>query len=90
MALDGSGDVYVGGDFTSINGTAINYLARLNSDGSVDTAFDMSAGGANNTVNVITPAQDGSGDVYVGGDFFSINTTTTGRLARLDPDGSVD
>jgi len=89
-ALDDSGDVYVGGIFTSINGTTSNHLARLNSDGSVDTAFDMSGGGANFEVTAIAPAIDGSGDVYVSGWFTSLNGTTSNYLARLNSDGSVD
>ncbi len=98
LATDGSGDLYVGGKFTRINGVDTYGLARLNSDGTLDTAFDMSTG-TNGPVSVLAPADDGSGDLYVGGDdgalgvdqgFTSINNVTTGSLARLHPDGRVD
>jgi len=89
-AMDGSGDLYVGGLFTAINGTAVNGLARLNSDGSVDAAFDMNSGGANSEVETLAPATDGSGDLFVGGGLASINNITTGPLARLHSDGEVD
>jgi uncharacterized delta-60 repeat protein len=90
VATDGSGDIYIGGFFTSINGTAINRLARLKSDGSVDTVFDMSGGGANSSINTIAPAADGTGDVYIGGNFTSINGTAINRLARLNLNGTID
>ena len=88
-ATDGSGDVYVGGFFTDYNGTAANSIIRLNSDGSVDTAFSFGTG-FNSDVNSIAPATDGSGDVYVGGDFTDYNGTVANRIIRLNSDGSVD
>lgn len=89
-ANDGSGDVYVGGSFTSYNGTAVGYIARLNLDGSLDTAFD-SGTGFNNTVKIIVPATDGSGDIYVGGSFTDYNSTVVGNgVVRLNDDGSLD
>lgn len=39
LALDASGDIYVGGDFSLYDGTARNGLARLNDDGSLDMGF---------------------------------------------------
>jgi len=89
-ANDSSGDVYVGGSFTSYNGTAVGYIARLNLDGTLDTVFDTGTG-FSSTVNIIVPATDGSGDVYVGGSFTSYNGTAVGSgLVRLNDDGSLD
>jgi uncharacterized delta-60 repeat protein len=88
-ATDGSSDVYVGGDFTIYNGTVSNRIIRLNSDGSVDTLFDIGSG-FNGTVYTIFPAIDGSGDVYVGGRFVTFNGTISKNLIRLNSDGSVD
>ena len=88
-ATDGSGDVYVGGNFSSYNGTASSRIILLNSDGSVDTAFAVGSGFDNN-VQSISPTNDGSGDVYVGGNFSSYNGTTSNRIIRLNSDGSVD
>jgi len=89
-AIDGSGDVYVGGRFTSYNGTDVGYIARLNLDGTLDTAFDTGTGFSRD-VGAIAPAIDGSGDVYVGGLFTSYNGTDVGgRLVRLNADGSLD
>ncbi len=88
-ATDSSGDIYVGGAFTSYNGTISNRIIRLNSDGTVDTAFAVGTG-FNNSVTTIALANDGSGDIYVGGTFTSYNGTTSNRIVRLNSDGSVD
>ena len=57
-ATDGTTDVYVGGGFTHFNDVASNGIARLNSDGSLDTGFAVrisSKGGicSNQTVHAI-------------------------------------
>ena len=89
-AIDGSGDIYVGGVFTSYNGTAVGYIARLNIDGTLDAGFDTGLG-FSNFVNIIAPAIDGSGDIYVGGEFTGFNGTGfLSRLIRLNDDGSLD
>ncbi|MEJ2622109.1 MAG: hypothetical protein P8163_18210 [Candidatus Thiodiazotropha sp.] len=89
LATDGSGDLYVGGRFTTYNGTSSNRLLRLNSDGTVDTAFNV-GGGFDSDVDYIVPTMDGSGDLYVGGLFSTYNGTDSNRLIRLNSDGSVD
>lgn len=94
-ATDGSGDIYVGGLFGSYRGTPnVARIARLNSDGSLDTAFQTGSGataGFDNAVLAISQATDGSGDVYVGGDFTSYNgSSNINRIIRLNSDGSLD
>ena len=87
---DGSGDVYVGGDFTRYNGTDVGIgLIRLNNDGSIDAAFDTGLTGFNNSVSAIAVATDGSGDVYVGGLFTNYKGSTVNYITRLNNDGSL-
>jgi len=88
-AGDGSGNVYVGGDFTSYNGTAVTRLVRLKADGTVDPAF-VTGVGFNGTVRSVALAGDGTGDLYVGGTFTSYNSTPTNDLIRLHANGTVD
>jgi len=88
-AIDGSGDVYVGGNFTAVNGVTHNRLVRMNSDGTVDNGFNIGTG-MNNYIRIITPATDGSGDVYVGGNFTTVNGVSHNYLVRLNSDGTVD
>ncbi|MEK7678485.1 MAG: Calx-beta domain-containing protein [Verrucomicrobiota bacterium] len=52
VALQSDGRLFIGGDFTSVNGTNRYNIARLNADGSLDTTFDAGAG-PNGPVNSI-------------------------------------
>ena len=89
-ANDGSGDVYVGGDIRIYNGTAVRGIARLNLDGTLDSAFDTGTG-FDGTVYTIAPAIDGSGDVYVGNTSRTYNGIDVVRgIVRLNDDGSLD
>lgn len=87
-AADSSGDIYVGGLFSAYNGTSINNIARMNSDGTLDSSFSVGSG-FNGAVRAITLAPDGSGDILVGGDFTSYNSTASNRIIRLRMDGSI-
>jgi len=93
-AGDGTGDLYVGGGFTAFNGTAnVNRIARLNSDGTLDTGFDIGSGataGFDTWVAAAAVAGDGTGDLYVGGQFTTYNTTGSNRIIRLNANGTVD
>ena len=88
-ALDASDDVYVGGDFKIYKNSATNYIARLNNDGSLDTGF-VTGTGFNGGVKIVAPANDASGDVYVGGSFTSYNGAPVGYISRLDLGGTLD
>lgn len=89
LAIDGSGNVVAGGDFAAYNGTASVRIARLGSTGTIDAAFATATGtGFDGVVNGV--AIDGSGDIYVAGGFGQFNGGTANRVARLNPDGSVD
>ena len=88
-ALDGSDDLYVVGSFTHFKNRAVKYIARLNSDGSLDTSFFSGADFF--SPQIIVPANDMSGDVYVGG-YLRYNgpTLPISGIARLNLDGSLD
>jgi hypothetical protein len=64
LAVDGSGGLVVGGQFSSINGVPARNIARLN--GSTWSA--LGAGLGTSTTNVYALAASGA-DVYAGGDF---------------------
>jgi len=90
VAPDGSGDVYVGGLFTNYNGSTVNYITRLNNDGSIDVAFDTGLTGFDSPVRALAVATDGSDDVYVGGGFSGYNGVSTAGIVRLNSDGALD
>ncbi|HEV2390904.1 MAG TPA: Calx-beta domain-containing protein [Verrucomicrobiae bacterium] len=83
-----AGQVLVGGDFTSINNVACGRIARLNSDGSVDTFFNSAGTGADTAVRAIALQTDDR--ILIGGSFTNINGFALNRIARLNDDGSVD
>ena len=94
-AIQSDGKIIIGGDFTSYNGTAINHIARLNTDGSLDGTFNPGAG-ANDIVR--TTAIQSDGKIIIGGEFTSYDGTTRNRIARLNGvsggvginDGNID
>jgi len=82
------GKVVIGGQFTSVGGTARGRVARLNTDGALDTSFMAGLAGADNTVNAV--AVLGSGKVLIGGQFTTVNGTSRGGIALLNTDGTLD
>ena len=87
IALQSDGKILIGGLFTSYDGTARNYIARLDDDGSLDATFDPGSG-ANNYVFAITIQTDGK--ILIGGQFTTFDGDTANRLARLNTDGELD
>ena len=87
IALDSSGKPLVGGEFTTVNGTNRNSIARLNANGSLDTTFNPGTGIDRFVYRI---ALDSSGKPVVGGDFTSVNGTNRNSIARLNADGSLD
>ncbi|MBK7556406.1 MAG: T9SS type A sorting domain-containing protein [Flavobacteriales bacterium] len=87
LALQPDGRVIVGGDFTQVNGTPRNFIARLHPDGSLDTTFDPGSGF---NMVIMAMALQPDGKVIVGGDFTSYNGTSCSYLVRLNADASLD
>jgi uncharacterized delta-60 repeat protein len=87
IELQSDGKILVGGSFTSYSGVSMNYITRLNTDGSIDTSFVIGTG-FNNTVTTIQLQP--SGKILVGGGFTSYSGVTRNRIIRLNTDGSID
>ena len=85
--IQSDGKVLAGGSFSSYNGTSRVRIARLNSDGTLDTSFVVGTG-FDNTVNFIKVQPDNK--ILVGGSFTSYNGTSVNRIVRLNLDGSID
>jgi uncharacterized delta-60 repeat protein len=89
LAIQSDGKILVGGFFTTLNFVSRNYLIRLNSDGTVDTAFYTNLGtGFNTTVRSVVIQSDGA--ILVGGTFTALNGVTRNQLVRLNANGTVD
>lgn len=86
IALQADGKILLGGTSGTINGMSRTGLARLNSNGSLDTSFNPIFG--NPSIAAITVQPDGK--IMVGGSFDGVNGFNRKYLARLNADGSVD
>jgi uncharacterized delta-60 repeat protein len=79
VVVQPDGKILIGGGFSSVLGVARNRIARLNPDGTLDTAFDPNANG---DVNAIALQADGQ--ILVGGFFTTIGGQPRNRIARLN------
>jgi uncharacterized delta-60 repeat protein len=86
-SLDAQSDgrVLLAGSFTSIGTVPVQYLARLNRDGTIDRSF---APTLNSSVSKI--AIDSQDRILVAGNFTTVNGQPASGLVRLLPDGSTD
>lgn len=78
------GKTVLGGDFHPPN-----YIARLNSDGSMDAEFEQNIGLAFNA-SVHALALDAVGGILAGGEFSDFGGMFASRIVRLNPDGMLD
>ncbi|BCU77163.1 hypothetical protein llg_18780 [Luteolibacter sp. LG18] len=91
IVVQPDGKILVGGLFTTYNGVTANRLVRLNSNGTLDTAFMTAMGaGPSGGVNVRALAVESTGAILVGGDFSSFSGTSTEGLIRLTSTGAPD
>ncbi len=79
-AFPDSTNLYVGGDFTTIDTIPANRIAKRNDTGIVGWSA-MGAGFADGTVYAITVH---NGSVYAGGSFIKSGTKTVNHIARWD------
>jgi fibronectin type 3 domain-containing protein len=85
-----AGAVYAGGNFAAItggSGTSKAFLAKVDAQtGAVDTAW---AAAPNDRVRAMSVAADGSGRLFIGGDFTSVSAKTkTNKIAAVFTTGT--
>jgi uncharacterized delta-60 repeat protein len=83
IAIQGDGKPIIGGDFMTVNDTNKAFIARLNTDGSLDTNFATTL---NNSVEALAIQPDGK--ILVGGTFAEVNGTARIGIVRLLDDRS--
>ncbi len=106
IALQSNGQVVIGGSFSALNPNLASntisrdFVARINSDGTVDQTFDPVLNSGVNVVDVLqdqsilvagnfTTVQSG-GAVLVGGAFGTVGGVAAPNLARLNADSTPD
>lgn len=84
MVIQSDGKIVVGGNFNgtnSIGGETRNYIARLNTNGTSDAAFNPNANAAVNSITVLP-----NGKILAGGRFTTIGGQMRNYFARLSND----
>ena len=87
IAVRPNGKIIIAGNFTEYNGIAVNRIAQLNADGSLDTSFSIGTG-FTGEVWTLELAPDGS--LFVGGLFSSYNGDGGANLVKLSESGLKD
>ena len=87
LVVQADGRILMGEEFTSIGGCSNSFLARLNSDGSLDASFDPPEQ-TDRAVSRLLQQPDRK--VLVGGSFGRLLGHVQPALARLLEDGSLD
>ncbi|MCB0540544.1 MAG: delta-60 repeat domain-containing protein, partial [Bacteroidetes bacterium] len=87
VVAQSDGKLIAAGAFTVFNGSPINHIARLNTDGSLDASFNPGSGfNSWTTSGAIQP----DGKIVIGGSFTTFNGNAANRIVRLAPDGTID
>ncbi|MBK7705278.1 MAG: delta-60 repeat domain-containing protein [Acidobacteria bacterium] len=81
------------GTYRSVGSVRRDFIAMVNTDGSVDTDFD--AGEIKTTVSQATPSvnlavSQADSKLLIAGSFTHINGNPVGKIVRLNIDGSID
>jgi gliding motility-associated-like protein/uncharacterized delta-60 repeat protein len=87
IVVQPDGKILVGGSFSFTSTVFTLNIARLNADGTIDTSF-KSGIGANDTVKEMLLQPDGK--IIIAGEFYKYDGSYNNRIARLNPDGTID
>jgi uncharacterized delta-60 repeat protein len=87
-ALQSDGKIVAGGRFTTYSGSAVTRIARLNSNGTLDTTFVQGSGFGGNVSSItVEPI---TGKLLIGGEFTTYSGSTANRIVRLNTNGTID
>jgi uncharacterized delta-60 repeat protein len=85
VAIQSNGQVLIGGSFSGYDLTNRPFLARLNTNGSLDIGF---------LPNINAPVESlkiqPNNKILIGGLFNTVNTVSRPLIARINPDGNLD
>jgi uncharacterized delta-60 repeat protein len=87
LLLQPDGKILISGAFNTVNGQQVSRLARLTSDGLLDTTLKVGTAG---TLAISLLALQPDGKIIVGGSFTTLNGLPAPGVARLNSDGSTD
>lgn len=82
------GSILLSGWFTKYNNVSTNYFLKLNSNGTLDTSFNVGGSGFDFWVDNSLVQSDGK--IIVTGNFNTYNGVSASKIVRLNSDGSRD
>jgi len=85
VALQTSGRVIIGGAFRELDGVLIKNLAQLNTDGTLNPAFNPAP-----NADIYALAVQPDNKILVGGGYSKINGQVRHSIVRLNADGTLD
>ncbi|MDQ3075903.1 MAG: Ig-like domain-containing protein [bacterium] len=86
-SLQPDGKVFIGGSFSTYGGVSRNRIARINTDGTLDTSFNPGTG-TNLDIYSVTLQPDGK--LIIGGIFTTYNGAVRNNIVRVNSDGTLD
>lgn len=89
MVPQPDGKILIAGAFTGYNGSAMNRIARLNADGTLDGSFSIGTGFDDWSAYVWDIALAPDGRTLAGGHFSSYNASPANNIILLNSDGSM-
>jgi uncharacterized delta-60 repeat protein len=92
IALQSDGKILIGGNFLQVGRVSRYGVARLQPDGSLDTAFDPGSGLKfnGNPADARLIRIQGDGEILIAGAFNSVNGLSRNHIARLNTNGVLD
>ena len=91
FTIQPDGKIIIGGHFETVSGVSRNGIARLNSDGTIDTSFNPGSGiqiTYGTLVAVVSIMSDGK--ILIGGKFNTFDGANRKSIARINTSGSLD
>jgi uncharacterized delta-60 repeat protein len=85
--IQSDGKVVVVGSFATYSGSARANIARINTDGTLDTTFNIGTG-LNGTPQAVIIQSDGK--IITGGAFTSYSGSSVNRIVRINTNGTYD
>jgi uncharacterized delta-60 repeat protein len=79
LLVNPDNSIFIGGMFTTVGGLSQKCVAKLTSSGSLDSSMTFGTGASTAVRSIAT---DASGRLYLAGDFVSINSVSSLRVAR--------
>jgi len=89
IVVQPDGKILIGGQFSGINNSTLAGFARLNSDGTLDTAF-QSVFSPDDGASIYAIAVRSNGRILIGGDFSKVQGTARKYIAQLNSNGTLD